>query len=479
MVPPRTTSLILGIVTLCLTASWLYLDGGALSLVAGQPQVNGQVMKELQDTIAVLNWEIDTCRTCYRELEDLRSQLDEKSKRLTEAEARLSTIVFDKQALVREIDALRQQRAPQLNKPDTQLNQLPVNNGGGQQIQLVTLPNNNNGNSDPYFVYFRHIVASLTHEPTKQQVSKIAYIKTHKTGSSTLGSVFLRYGARHGLRLYKQAKGAGGHTIEGIPEIRMFEQLAFDMCIQHTSEEGYWNYKMHDLVMFYNGIIRSPKLVTIVREPIEHYLSYYFYFIGAEDQYNLDTMQWYAAQGGLMNPLAGEFNVHTIEQLALFLSNDFPKFDFILVSDRMDESLLVMRKLFNWDLLDITYMRILDSGSTQGVRRYDGKKIRKTPKKESLTKAQYASVQSATLLDNEIYRMAVARLDAEISNYGPTFADDLRTFVAAQGALLSMCQSPTTEVAAFCEWYQMEDMKYEETIDVRNGWPLPVRLGGI
>ena len=57
---------------------------------------------------------------------------------------------------------------------------------------------------------FIQIVSALPADENLESVTKIAYIKTHKTGSSSLGSIFLRAAARRGLKLYKTVKGAGG-----------------------------------------------------------------------------------------------------------------------------------------------------------------------------------------------------------------------------------------------------------------------------
>jgi hypothetical protein len=57
---------------------------------------------------------------------------------------------------------------------------------------------------------FIQIVSAFPADENIESVTKIAYVKTHKTGSSSLGSIFLRAAARRGLKLYKTVKGAGG-----------------------------------------------------------------------------------------------------------------------------------------------------------------------------------------------------------------------------------------------------------------------------
>jgi hypothetical protein len=58
------------------------------------------------------------------------------------------------------------------------------------------------------------------------------------------------------------------------------------------------------------------------------------------------------------NIICDEFGLRTLEEVEAFLATTFTTM-IVLVADRMDESLVVLRKLFNWSLLDITYMRVL------------------------------------------------------------------------------------------------------------------------
>lgn len=39
----------------------------------------------------------------------------------------------------------------------------------------------------------------------------------------------------------------------------------------------------------------------------------------------------------------------------------------VLLSERFDEGLLLLRRILNWDLRDITYLRLLDSSLKTGM----------------------------------------------------------------------------------------------------------------
>lgn len=73
-----------------------------------------------------------------------------------------------------------------------------------------------------------------------------------------------------------------------------------------------------------------------------------------------------------------------------------------------------MRRLFNWDLEDILYLRLLDSHSAAGSRRWDGKLLDPTPKVSSLPQPIQQKLFNLTVLDQQLYRAAQARY-----GYGP------------------------------------------------------------
>jgi len=39
----------------------------------------------------------------------------------------------------------------------------------------------------------------------------------------------------------------------------------------------------------------------------------------------------------------------------------------VLLSERFDEGLLLLRRLLNWDMRDVTYLRLLDSNLAGGM----------------------------------------------------------------------------------------------------------------
>lgn len=69
----------------------------------------------------------------------------------------------------------------------------------------------------------------------------------------------------------------------------------------------------------------------------------------------------------------------------------------------------MLRRMFNWDLLDILYLRLLDSHSQSGSVRWDGRRIDPTPKVGSLAPELQELLRQKTHLDEKIYRAVVNR----------------------------------------------------------------------
>lgn len=102
---------------------------------------------------------------------------------------------------------------------------------------------------------------------------------------------------------------------------------------------------------------------TLFREPKQQYISWaYFYYV--PNKYPADPAEVFLSflrEQRNPNPLAGEFGLFSEGDVDTFLEKHFGNFKLILLSERFDECLVLLRRILNWDLIDITYMKILDS----------------------------------------------------------------------------------------------------------------------
>ncbi|CBJ29127.1 conserved unknown protein [Ectocarpus siliculosus] len=57
----------------------------------------------------------------------------------------------------------------------------------------------------------------------------------------------------------------------------------------------------------------------------------------------------------LRNPLSAEFGVKTTKEMNTFIENHLPDFKLVMLTERMDESLMILRSLLGWHMIDVTY----------------------------------------------------------------------------------------------------------------------------
>lgn len=57
----------------------------------------------------------------------------------------------------------------------------------------------------------------------------------------------------------------------------------------------------------------------------------------------------------------------------------------ILLTEKLDEGLMVLRRLLGWDLIDVTYTKMMET--KQGTKRYDGQVLAAVPNFEDLPPA--------------------------------------------------------------------------------------------
>lgn len=304
--------------------------------------------------------------------------------------------------------------------------------------------------------------------PGRPFEQRIAYLKTHKTASSTIGSVMLRFATRHGLRMFKRGK-----HFEHIWKLEQMGNLVpkelehtTEIANHHVSSKGKLMVSFHNMTVFYDKIMVHPyKLITILREPLSHYVSWYWYYVDPSKVYKHDFRHFVETRSN-PNPLAQEFGLHKEPELLPDLLRNISSgkfFDLVLLSNRMTDSLVVMQQLFNWRLLDIMFLNLLDSHTKEGQLRYDNATIKPTPRLTEIDPDLLEGVKSLTTMDQALYEAANQRLDRLIAELGDKFTLAREKFVALQRLLSIYCRKTLDIHAAdpFCHWYHLKDFEYE------------------
>ena len=321
-------------------------------------------------------------------------------------------------------------------------------------------------------------------DATRPQVTNIAYLKTHKTGSTTLGSVFYRYGARHHLKFYVE-----GHILNMVQP--KAEKLGkYNIILQHHSGDGFWHGgRLHNdyqkLLQWYQALIQDPSVVTILREPVSHYLSSFYYYhepdMRAKKKMQMEPDDhpwlWESVEAKKWkNPMAAEFGIYSTEALSSFLETGLPSFSLIMLTDRFEESLVVMRHLFNLNLLDLTFLTLNEG--LEGRHRYDKKLLKSTPHPQDLDPTLVEKIQDITKADAILYDRAAALFDEKVESLKREGVDvdaEVEALHDMNKRLAEACQedNKSKTVQDICSWYELCDSCYERRIDDQGHGPIP------
>jgi hypothetical protein len=194
-------------------------------------------------------------------------------------------------------------------------------------------------------------------DPMKPESTNVAFFKTHKTGSTTLASVLYRYSARHRLSILNLTNGSViPSSLWPVYRMRLKAGTS-NMVFKHLSGRGdNLTVPLSTVFDFYSFVIKEPAILSILRDPISQTLSWICFYLLPEDIAGVEQM----IEKIPSNIQCAEFGIKTPQQLDSFLANELNVFKLMCVSERFDECMVMMRRKLNWDMLDITYLRVND-----------------------------------------------------------------------------------------------------------------------
>ncbi|CAN0281962.1 unnamed protein product [Ascophyllum nodosum] len=275
----------------------------------------------------------------------------------------------------------------------------------------------------------------------ENQLANIAFVKTHKTASTTLAAVLYRYAVRHNLKLAHFGNTTSVSLKTVADKVRRSHEPVdvFHYHITPTGQnKGTWN----GAYLSFRTIMREPdtiNFVTILREPRSHLLSYYYYYIQPKNQLSIEEFLSESSNFGdadhqrLKNPLAAEFGTKSEWRVRQFIEKVLPTFRLVIMTDRLDEGLLVLRHLMGWHLIDVTYMTLNET--KEGQRRWDGKPFVDRPDFDDLSKEVQDKIDELTKLDRMLYRAGQEEFEKRFATVSDRVEDDLPAFRELQATI--------------------------------------------
>jgi hypothetical protein len=237
-------------------------------------------------------------------------------------------------------------------------------------------------------------------QPGNIRTCGIAFFKTHKTGSTTVGAVLFRYAARHGLRI----ADAGELVLRpGTALASARTSSPPDLAVGHLTKSGgpfHWHPRdsaqvagnrtrgtsspTHVLDAFYSALLQGqqrpvPLMITVVRHPADRSRSHYDYYLRSTAKHTKGISHWindpiYWSSGSkLPNYQCQELGLHNSTEVDAFVeivlapktpldrSHATVGFHLVMVAERMTDSLLLLRRALvrrghHCDIIDLLHM---------------------------------------------------------------------------------------------------------------------------
>ncbi|XP_065061503.1 galactosylceramide sulfotransferase-like [Rhopilema esculentum] len=287
-------------------------------------------------------------------------------------------------------------------------------------------------------------------------VENILFIKTHKTGSSTVTNILNRFGDLRELRM--AIPSAGDYRFQWPSKfhwtfadlLRLDGETANIFC-----NHARYNREQMDVIMK-----KNTKYITILREPISQFVSSFHYFeidkiLGLRHHknpieeflkdpdkylYSLsmrlgdlpDVMN--LIQSGMMYDLGYDFlefaHSQVVKNAIKKLENEL---DLVLILEYFDESLVLMMRQFCWDFDDILYIKM-------NAMKYKKRKL------NSKTREQILKWNAA---DVALYKRFNQTFWDKIRKQGKEFWDDVAEFKRRNADVREICSPAEVEQKAF------------------------------
>lgn len=303
-------------------------------------------------------------------------------------------------------------------------------------------------------------------EENAKPIQHIAFLKVHKTASSTAQNVFLRFGdARNLTFVLAHTKGESGwlnvisytnsitkDNIVPPPPGRHFDLMC---CHVIYNREAFQAVLPKDTV--YIGIVREPVLRFqsaikyfspnfILKLPGNSPLSIYAknpIAFEPENPLLSQTNNRMAVEFGFPAELfPGRSLNESQKDIDAYISKIDKEFQFIIISEKFDESMVMMKRLLRWETSDVLYVDKNVYGKMTNTR-----KILPEEDKEKIRQFLY--------LDTALYNFAVDKYNKLAAEAGEDFVKEVENFKSMRENVKNFCVNSKAQsmLIPTSKWY--------------------------
>lgn len=313
----------------------------------------------------------------------------------------------------------------------------------------------------------------------KPKHSNVVFLKTHKTASSTMQNLLFRFAERNNLTVALPIQACGHQFCYP----RSFTTHSVH---QHTLPPNIVTNHMRFSKAELKRLMPNDTIyVTILREPgsmFESLFSYYNQYCqsfkrvpnGSLEAFLDEPWRYYKpeenysmyARNTLTYDLGGDKDrpAKDVSYAKAFVAQVERMFSLVMISEYFDESLVLLRHLFSWDLDDILYVKL---------------NMRTPSSKQGLTDDLRKKIRAWNSLDAQLYDHFNASLWRQISAVGPAcVAREVRLLREAQEKLMKRCFGegmPLVRSAAEIKNKELRPWQPSGKVDIV-GYDLPVNI---
>ena len=293
---------------------------------------------------------------------------------------------------------------------------------------------------------------SISSNHSCQPQKNVAFLKVHKTGSSTMLNMFYRFASKYNLNLVLPKSNIGNFNYLGYGTTLNPKELV--PLIAGESYNILCNHVVYNRQAFRAIMPRDTMYIGILREPVAHFMSAFSYYGGGcfmrEQIKHLPLSEINLMKAFLQNPykystsgtnyylnnkMSFDFGLNQTDYgnsaaISEFISRLDEDFILVIILEYLDESLVLLKRILCWEMQDIIYIPVNVRFSRRSQR----------SKTAKLNKKDIKNLQKYNKADFLLYDFFKKRLLFQIQDADIDFQSELKQFRKIQSQVYVFCK---------------------------------------
>lgn len=327
-------------------------------------------------------------------------------------------------------------------------------------------------------------------EVPAEEVHHLFFLKVHKAASTTVLNVVYRFALSHHLVVFLPKPWMANILSE---QDKKWSQNADPLPPGAEHFDILCNHLIFDEASIRRELPEGTAFVGIVRQPFEQFVSAFWYYrekysykylLRIPGQRPISTYlqhprHWEPKAGVLQftnNRMSIDFGmdpnqVHNKVYVKKYVQYLSKTFHLVMVSDRFDESILLLRRLLGWKVQDVVYIQ----NNVRKNKFYN----------QTFTSKEKRTHRSLNLADYALYERFSKVLDDKVRAAGKSFSEEVKSFQVICRAVSDYCHDKTTAhpmvvqaepwreefsiTKKMCDLMMMDEIQFVDTVRKMNG----------